>query len=426
VPFARRQGYWEAASTLFCRTYQGASTVVAVAEIHGFLDDAAVRAASKILWEVHPLLRASIVIAEDGLWFRETVAFPDVPISIEDHPDEPDGWMEIVDREVKDLLPIDRYLWRLTLLVGERGVSRIVLCFHHAICDGVSLLEFVEDLLALHERIRRGERVRAVAAPLLPPVEQLLDRQPAWGEYAKVQAEVKSIDFTRVDFHGYAPVGQRQTRNLYRRIEAPRCARLQAECQRHGTTVNAALNAAMLLSFQRLEGAVITGALTTPINLRRRCLPPVDASHMGCFVSTATTFHDEIGDTSSFWALARDYFEGLAQAFPRQALLPREFDLAAVMASFDTSASDEKRRFELGFGVSNMGSVAPLRRDGGPHLVSVRGCTSRESGDWVVLLNCITIDGAMFLTFSYTEPLLDESWAVSFVDSTMDRLVGTG
>ncbi|WP_293068008.1 hypothetical protein [Okeania sp. SIO2B3] len=68
---------------------------------------------------------------------------------------------------------------RITLLKSSlsNGINEIIATFHHDITDGLSCMNFIDELLFYYQKIAAGEKIpNEIVLPFFSPIEQTLDR----------------------------------------------------------------------------------------------------------------------------------------------------------------------------------------------------------------------------------------------------------
>ena len=137
--------------------------VVMVGRIKGLLDSSKVATALKQLRSRHPLLAVRVQIHEDGNASYVTDGVPESPIHVEQRKNR-DQWLDRVKVEFRTSFPIETGPLVRLAIIHSPDVSEIIICGHHAICDGMSLGYLLRDLL---EQLADPEREPGPA--LIPP-----------------------------------------------------------------------------------------------------------------------------------------------------------------------------------------------------------------------------------------------------------------
>lgn len=279
----------------------------------------------------HPLIRVRIVEGPGGFWF-ESDGTPPIPLRVVERAGE-DGWMEVAEEELNS--PLDAAagpLLRCTYLTPPEPAggarSEVVLTFHHAAIDAVSITTLVGDLL------RRCQPEPAPApevagtsppappevagtsqiGPGLPPVEDRFPR--AWRGLRGRGRLVGFVARQLADEVAYRlrsrgsrrpPIPPRgRCRVLPVELPPEATSSLSRTARRHGATVNGALAAAFLLAANRSLYADDAAALRymTFADLRPHVVPPVrDGSLGGYLAMLRYTAH--LRPDMDLWELAR-------------------------------------------------------------------------------------------------------------------------
>ena len=120
--------------------------IVMVGRIRGTLDRSRIAEAMEKLRSRHPFLGVRVQIDEDGTGSYVAENVPAIVIHVEPRQCE-EQWIARVKEEFRIPFPIETGpLVRCSLIQSEE-VSELILCGHHAICDGMSLGYLLRDLL---------------------------------------------------------------------------------------------------------------------------------------------------------------------------------------------------------------------------------------------------------------------------------------
>ena len=424
---SRELGYAETYMHLLQAMLCGNGQIVCAVQLVGPLTPQLFIKAIRAIHERQPLLRAK-VLKKDRYYFDLSVSFEDVPIRILPREDSC-HWQRVMDSELTSIVPAKKYLWSIILLCGgerQDAQHEIVLKMNHAAADGVSIIHMFDDLLHILSTLREGASVDLPAYDLLPPVELLLPSPLTWDEFLanKTASQVEPDLMTAWKYHQNAPLGQRRTKAVYRKVDAETTRRLELQCRQRGTTVNALLSSVLLLSAQRQmgAGATISSPLFSMANLRNRTVPSVVADYLGCYFSVVATYHPQISGETDLYELAEGYRRMLNAAIPLQTNSPREFDLAELEKMVNDIVVSSSNSFNLGFSCSNMGAPAIETSRKDYRLKAFYAVTNQSAGNFPMMLNVITLSGEMFCTFIYTHPLMSDDWAAGYVERFLDIL----
>ena len=137
--------------------------VVFVGRVRGDVNPSEVTTALERLRSRHPLLAVCAQIEDNGTGRFLGGNIPPMTVRVEPRENE-DRWLRRAEEEFRTSFPIETGpLVRCTLLHSENACD-IILCGHHAICDGMSLGYLLRDLLTC-----LAEPSRETVGPLIPP-----------------------------------------------------------------------------------------------------------------------------------------------------------------------------------------------------------------------------------------------------------------
>ncbi|MDJ0835927.1 MAG: condensation domain-containing protein [Acidobacteriota bacterium] len=262
----------------------------------------------------HPLLNAAI--HPDGKEFRYvTQGVGPVPVETVDRP-EGGSWRRAAEHELNTRLDSERGpLLKLTRVVDpstERG--ELVITSHHAINDGVGMLELVSELLACCRALREGKPLPELPSlQPAPPLDALfpfsgmgkLMRLPPF-MFRQMTDELRYRLKTRGVPKPVVP-GQAECRILPVQISAENLTGLGRLARKQRTTPHAMMHAAMLLAVDKhLYGGNARALRGIGFaDLRPFLNPPVSSEDLGSYISMMR-YTAELGPNTDFWDLARN------------------------------------------------------------------------------------------------------------------------
>ena len=160
----------DAEQQVFCRKIIGERVllmlplnVVLAARIRGAVDPEEVTTALDRLRSRHPLLavRAEIGVDGTGVYLGSNV--PPITVHVVSR-DGDNQWLVRVEEELQTPFPIETGPLVRCSLVHSESVCDVILCGHHAICDGMSLGYLLRDLLEC-----LAEPEQEIGGPVVPP-----------------------------------------------------------------------------------------------------------------------------------------------------------------------------------------------------------------------------------------------------------------
>ncbi|MEO0759838.1 MAG: condensation domain-containing protein [Cyanobacteria bacterium J06648_16] len=137
--------------------------VVFVGRVQGTVDPLDVAMALERLRSRHPLLAIRAQIEADGTGTFTSQGVPPIQIHVESRESQ-NQWLARVEDELRTSFPMETGpLVRATLIQSESACD-LILCGHHAICDGMSLGYLLRDLLGC-----LAEPKKKLTGPVVPP-----------------------------------------------------------------------------------------------------------------------------------------------------------------------------------------------------------------------------------------------------------------
>lgn len=233
--------------------------VVMAARISGPLDHANLAAALERLRVRHPLLAVRVDLKDDGTAFFTDEGVPAIPVHVEARERERQ-WIARVERDIRTPFVMETGpLFRCAVIQSPEG-SELVVCGHHAVCDGKSLAFLLRDIL---EQLDTPSDVE----PLLPPAIRFDTVATPPGVSRISRAIIKWINraWRRekrcFDFGLMAEMHQRywqrnsHVRLLVWQLSESETTSLVKRCRSEGVTVNSALWAAFMAVQHEVQGS---------------------------------------------------------------------------------------------------------------------------------------------------------------------------
>ena len=286
--------------------------VTMVARIRGPLSSTDLQHALNVLQSQHELLQVRVEKTKGGLAYRSH-GVPEIPLH--ETAAERDAWVPLVEDEINR--PLLSHVGPLARCVHVRHAAdqhHLLLTFHHVVGDGMSGVFLVRDLLTA---ATDSPRVAATNPEGFRPPTAMDRRLPAYtrgwrgwklGLAFQTDSSLADIRFrppqrTRLD--QFAPPDARTIRIIAREFNPEITDQIIQRSRQEGTTVHAALAAAMCLAVvdDINHTAPVSVKFRTPVNVRQDLVPPA-GEDLGLFASMAF-FRDRVTSRDDFWQLAR-------------------------------------------------------------------------------------------------------------------------
>jgi hypothetical protein len=293
--------------------------LVLPATLVGALDEAHLRLALDRVQARHAVLQCLVEHAPDGHpWFVQQAAPPPIALRIVERQDE-DHWQAQARLECERLF--DGRREPLVRLVWLRGAvrSELLLSCHHCICDGLSAVGLLHDILAVCGRpnAKLGRRFALNGSDEVVPPEAQGDRRLQRRARWKAGLFKWLVRLQRIG----PPQSYGPAYTLRWSIEPAAVQALVRRSKQENVSVFAALSTAFMLACWSVRGVRGVDKFVAPVDVRRY-LPALQG---GALFTMAPTVQLSFGGCKTkdhavdFWALARALHEDMRRKIDRLA-----------------------------------------------------------------------------------------------------------
>lgn len=339
-------------------------TIVQAARVRGALDEARLRGALGRVQRKHPMLRCSVEDGDPPTMVLEDDPQP-IPLRIAERVDD-DEWQRQSHIERETRFDTARApLMRLTWVRGRDAqgeVGELLLACHHVICDGMSMLTLLREILALcaDPALDIGTHTGFNALEDILPAQALSDRR------VRRSAAWKALAF-RLFFslrRRRKPVPQGEFFVLHWKLPREDTAALAARAKAEGVTVFAAMSVAFSLAFRTVKGAAATGKIFSPVDIRKflTLIRPdqLFAAAPGTIVALDTELAPDDVDDAAFWEQARVFKGRLNQKVERISRNVHEYFIGlemmhSIFGQFVAERRSDLDKFDTT--ISNIGRI---------------------------------------------------------------------
>jgi len=286
--------------------------VVMAARIRGAVDMQGVTTALDRLRSRHPLLAVRAEIGNDGTGEFIGSNVPPIPVHVVSR-DADNQWLALVEEELQTPFPIETGPLVRCTLVHSENVCDIVLCGHHAICDGISLGYLLRDLLGC-----LAEPEKEIAAPLVPPPidSSTVPKPPSTRALQRFvmglinrKWAAKSIRFTESDMsrmHDKYWENNTGIQVLAWTLDAEETAKLVERSRAEKVTVNSTLWAAFLAAQHEVQQDHLPYRQRSALAVSTRDKLNVAVGEALGFYASSLTVKLPYSPSVPFWDNARD------------------------------------------------------------------------------------------------------------------------
>lgn len=350
------------------------------------------RAALDALQMRHPSLSVSIEIpgvnepsGQTKPFFRIHSGRP-IPLKVFSAASAP-KWEKVIEQEISiPFRPGEAPLARAVLIYGSES-SIFILSACHSICDGISLSLLMRDTLSAVA----GQTLKPLAYPR--SAEELLHLAP-------VSPPSPATDTTQDD----GPVGAPPAVSSLR-FTTSLTKHIVDASRQHGTTVNGALAAAVVLAMRKLEPRF----MRDPV----RMISPVNVRHIlradeGCglyFISPKTEFHP--AEPSNFWDVARRLRRRIVDASTQESLIAATTMMQKMTAnglSKEMAADTLNHAFAIDILFTNLGQL-PYEPDLGKLKLESLSLSVLGGRPHIQTVGVATTRGSLCLTLTSRQPI---------------------
>ncbi|MAB82014.1 MAG: hypothetical protein CMJ24_01085 [Phycisphaerae bacterium] len=424
--FERPLGYFESTLQFATERYDSA-TIYCWATGSGPVEPDHVRAALEILHHRHPLLRSRIVGEPGDYRFVADVPFRDIPVR-EIRITEEAGINSVIEPLMNERMPSGQRTWGARFVRSETSDRWwLLLQTHHAITDGRSAYNLLDQCGELLGELVEGRSVEPDPLKMPVPIEHQLDPPGTierWNRIGEGWADrIGDVSHWPVD--GSADYEDRTCHNTFSDHDPDFSRRLLEACHAAGTTVQGAFASAVARGISSHLGHAVDIDTFTPVDMRRFSTENIDPREIACKIICVDTGSFGVTVDGDPWEIARAYTSTLNRQLDEHQHPPVRFarsDVENGIGGFLNSSS----RFKHGFCLTNTGR---LKMDGdyGPvqfELVDVTATV--RFGGFPILQSVYTFRDRLRCTYTWPEPLLTRTHALELtaaVESNLQAMV---
>jgi len=324
-----------------------------------------VRQALKVLQNHHPFL-TSRLINEKGKYYLASLIEPGLPFHFLPRWNN-DHWVQVAEAELGRRMDVSTGpLFRCTYLFDSSVCGDIIFSFFHSIVDAASVSQLMSELLTTCASFMDQRTVSVYELPPAPPAESRFP--PAYqglrltlNMLGYATRQLADEVFYRLRIHGKRipslhknPVrGRILSIHFSQDLIEPFAARARNE----GTTLNSALNAAMMLAVNRnlYAGQQVPMRTFTFADLRPYVKPPLGNEELACYISM---LHHTVSVSGGmdFWELARTLHKKIYSSFESG-----DKFVAAVMAEPQMKMVTRLQSFRMGATSLSYNGIVPIQ-----------------------------------------------------------------
>jgi NRPS condensation-like uncharacterized protein len=277
-------------------------------KIRGSITTENLRRALAKLQAKHPMLRAGVQEDQSGIpWFVENKNVPEIPLRVVERYTD-DDWMRASISEWATMFdlrngPLLRIVW-----LRSAEVSDLILCGHHCVIDGGSVLLLAHDILAFLDDPDKDIGTYAAFTSIREIVpaakwhnkKTILKKKLAAGISQLLLPVIAAI----MSMKHKAPLSRENDYLLHWKLDKTTTAALVRRCATAGISAHSALCVAFLSAWQQVLGKDAYNKVICPVDIRRyiREIKKDEIFSFGLSISLTM----DLAGSKDFWVQAKN------------------------------------------------------------------------------------------------------------------------
>ncbi|MBD3228027.1 MAG: hypothetical protein GF329_07540 [Candidatus Lokiarchaeota archaeon] len=390
----------------------------------------------------HPLLNVKIEFDSDqNAWFKSRKTQDSIIKTIIRSGSS--QWIESIKEENKNPFKFNRGpLIRFILLTSSK-ISDLIIYSHHSICDGLSLIHLIKDILIYI--VNTDLKVEKIApGPLL--TKDIIKRGDYGNLFFKLIVKIvnrvwkgKDISFTEDDFTKlHQKYWDEDNISIdFWNLKQNKTKKLIEKCQDEGVTVNSALCTAFFASQNKVQDnkKKYLKTIALPVNIRDRLNVEV-GDNFGCYTD-GSFIKLNYNEKKDFWENVHLIHSKIRKELDNFKIKLVKFTklhptLIDALNFFQQGECDEKivgsvskasrwNKLNAGFSISNLGRLQIPSNYASLHLDKIYGPITQDPRiEKFIGIN--TLNDNIFFTLTYREVIIKKHIIKDFIDHAMKYL----
>lgn len=277
-----------------------------IARIRGDISEEKLVKAMETVRHMHPLVGAKIIFDEDHNGWFSTDDVPQPSFKIVNRLSD-SQWFEELQQEIKTPFNLEDGPMIRFILIYSPEVSDLVIICNHSICDGMSLVYLVRDLLRSY--MNHQQKIKVLSPPnimeFLPKQSFSLSSILArfFIHYANMQWKKRPYYFDHKDYTALqnAYWEKNMFGTVLLELKPHETKALSKSCKKSGVTIGSAVTTAFIAAHHDIVGPFIKNQkqISVPFDLRRHTNGQV--GDVFCLCVGAPRFSYSYDTKKSFW-----------------------------------------------------------------------------------------------------------------------------
>jgi NRPS condensation-like uncharacterized protein len=406
---------WEMLNQEFCAWFSSR-----VVKIKGKLDPEIIKHSLSVLQKLHPRLSSQIIGVDDDWQFKFGKVV--IPVLCVDNKSIEKEIIKQINIKIDSSTALMRIVMINNTDIPEH--CHLMLIYHHAIGDGISVLALLEELFTYYQKIKESKSFEVIPNQVeLLPIEEFVPN-----EIVEITStDDDNCDFAILPFEQNIPLKKRRSGFILKSLDSNFTKQVITASKDRKVSVQGMLNAALVMALGKKIQIVTPKTITNHtiscdvyVNLRPFLKNLPQKITLNSFISAVTVYHtillQDQEDDAFFWKIARDSkkqitdkINDFANLFARLKTA-KEYvnDLLQSENEVDISTSISNLRVNIRsiYGDIELEDIYPVSPQGPFRYLQVYVSTYRDK---------------MHITFCYSEP----SHSRELIDDIANSFVST-
>ena len=409
-PLGNYERYWH-----FLHQRRGFISVTAMQLDGEALTPSILREALNITQQSTPILQAHISNTnKPSLVFNETSL---IPFQVVDRISQ-DQWIEHTDIELHQPLPINSApRVRAKLLYSPKSnVSELIFTADHTVVDGEVAIRILHDILTCSQKLIDLQTVTPPNNEFsIAPIEELMP--PELVVTAK-SSKKKPPRASQIPVQvACSNPKNRRTKIIHRKIDNKKLKAFRLSCRKQKVAPHATICAAAAMASRVFVATPTSVTCASNVSLKKYCRTNGPQLSLSCFASIAP-ITVPLSNQCSIFDVSRAYRSDLNDFISSKSPISIAFQQFTPLHKFAVGYLLPRLNSGRlgGITVSNLGKTRLKRDYGSFYLNNIILSSSIDFIGAMIELVLGEIEGSLYLTFSYVEPLIDRQSMEKYVD----------
>ncbi|STX29322.1 Linear gramicidin synthase subunit D [Legionella beliardensis] len=408
---SRKLGYNEVISKCVGDIAEGHLNIIGFSCLQGFFDKSIFNEALQLVVKKQPLLRARLVECEgEKDEFEILEELPVLPVEYIPL-NEPINIKNFVEKEQQRFIRSDQTpLWRCVVLYSEKKTF-IFSIVHYLITDGKSSFFVLHDVLSFYEKLYRKEKFDVIEYNLLPNFEEIIN--------VKQLAEMPDFFAKNLIVATHTTPAKTECllpKYIFEEISEDIVTKIQLQCSKNNTTINAFMIAALFLSLDYSDYKQEEIIFGTSIDIRDGCIPKVPYDYLGCYRAFAqTTINIKQND---IWQIAKQYNNDLWESIDKLKInFEKDYNKQSIYEEWimNKEMVEKKGKSPLYLQLTFSGNLSINNPNSVLKLMSMHGATVQKLGVTLINVHMAILNGKIYFSISFSEPLIMEEQILQII-----------